>query len=289
MGVPLGDSEFVRHIGGSTLSCAITGLPHARVEMISKKTDDTATWHFKQPELALFWYQSGSKRLRATVEGKPLRAEFDGERKFAIIPAGIEIEGEFDVQPVCDYTVIFFDPYMVMNKLPVDLSSLIVGFKHRGLSQGMANLRREAAINDSLFPLFAEGWACQALAYMAQVTGLADTGRVRVRGGLPPYRLNMVKEYIDAHFTNAISLDELAKLSQMSSRHFLRGFRESIGVTPYSYILDRRLVYAKELLLKSKETITSIALLSGFGNSQHFATMFRKATGLSPREFRLNA
>ena len=286
MGVPLGESEFVRHIGGSTLGCAVTELPHARVEMIRKKTVDTAPWHFRQPKLALFWYQSGSERLRATVEGKPLRAEFDGERKFAIIPAGIEIEGEFDVQPVCDYTVIFFDPDMVMNKLPVDLSSLIVGFKHRGLSQGMATLRREAAINDSLFPLFAEGWACQALAYMAQVTGLADSGRVR--GGLPPYRLNMVKEYIDAHFTDAISLDELAKLSLMSSRHFLRGFQESIGVTPYRYILDRRLVYAKELLLNSKETITSIALRSGFGNSQHFATMFRKATGHSPREFRLS-
>jgi AraC family transcriptional regulator len=74
-------------------------------------------WHFRQPELALFWFAKGAERLNATMEGHQVSCLFPGKSRFAVIPAETEIQGEWDVGPVLDYTVVFLNPILMSERL----------------------------------------------------------------------------------------------------------------------------------------------------------------------------
>jgi AraC family transcriptional regulator len=69
----------------------------------------------------------------------------------------------------------------------------------------------------------------------------------------------------------------------------LRAFQESVGASPYKYVLALRIEEAKQRLSRSANSITEIALATGFGHAQHFSTSFRKATGETPSSFRQRA
>src|SRR6266404_2102949 len=83
-----------------------------------------------------------------------------------------------------------------------------------------------------------------------------------------------------------IWLTELSSIADLSKRHFLRAFQESVGATPYHYVLSLRIDEAKRRLSETEDSITDVALGTGFSHAQHFSTSFRKATGLTPSSFR---
>ena len=60
------------------------------------------------------------------------------------------------------------------------------------------------------------------------------------RGGLAPARANRICEYIDLHLQENIALDVLAEIAQLSVHHFARAFRQSLGIPPHNYIVQRR-------------------------------------------------
>lgn len=80
---------------------------------------------------------------------------------------------------------------------------------------------------------------------------------------------------------------ELAAACGVSRRHFLRLFRRTTGSSLADYILDRRMDRAKRLLRGRSEMIKRIAYRCGFQSSSAFALAFRRATGVSPRDYRL--
>jgi AraC family transcriptional regulator len=82
------------------------------------------------------------------------------------------------------------------------------------------------------------------------------------------------------------SLSQLAACAGLSQTHFCRAFKQSTGVPPHRYILNRRIAHAKNLMANPALSLTEIALDSGFGSSSQFATMFRRIDGRSPSEFR---
>jgi AraC family transcriptional regulator len=82
-------------------------------------------------------------------------------------------------------------------------------------------------------------------------------------------------------------LRALAALAGISVRHFERAFRQSTGVPPHAYVMERRLHMARGLLTNQPElTIEQIALRLGFANSSHFSSAFRRRTGFKPTDFR---
>jgi len=106
------------------------------------------------------------------------------------------------------------------------------------------------------------------------------------RGGLPPATLNRVRGFIDANLGGAIDLGSLASNAELSLFHFARAFKQSEGVTPHRYILERRVAKARELLTGTIEPLAQIALATGFADQSHFARRFREIVGLSPGEYR---
>jgi AraC family transcriptional regulator len=106
------------------------------------------------------------------------------------------------------------------------------------------------------------------------------------KGGLSHRSLRRAKEIIDAHLDGNVSLTRLALECGMSTSHFARAFRQSVGVTPHRWLLLRRIEVAKELLCNSTQSICEIGLDCGFADQSHLTRVFRDFVGVGPGEWR---
>jgi AraC-like DNA-binding protein len=102
------------------------------------------------------------------------------------------------------------------------------------------------------------------------------------RGGLAPARASRVCEYIDLHLQENIALEALAEIAQLSVHHFARAFRQSLGIPPHNYIVQRRVEHAQQLIRNTDLPLSEIAIEAGFTDQSHLARHFRTITGVSP-------
>ena len=98
-------------------------------------------------------------------------------------------------------------------------------------------------------------------------------------------RIVEAKLFIDQNYAQAIDLDKIADSAHYSKYHFLRLFKQAFGKSPHQYLKDVRLDQAK-LRLKSNLSITAVCFEVGFDSVSSFSLLFKKHTGLSPKEFR---
>jgi len=109
---------------------------------------------------------------------------------------------------------------------------------------------------------------------------------LRIRGGLPPRTLRRVREYIEAHLDETIGIRALAAIAGLSMYHFARAFKQSEGVTPHDYLVQCRVLRARDLLAATDLPLSEIALLAGFADQSHCARRFREHFGVSPGSYR---
>ena len=109
-------------------------------------------------------------------------------------------------------------------------------------------------------------------------------------GGLAQRQLPRVKELIDAHLLGPVasspSLGQLAAEANLSLHHFAREFRRTTGVTPYAYMLRRRLERARHLVVHSTIPLAQVGVQSGFPSAAHFADRFQREMGVPPSALR---
>jgi AraC family transcriptional regulator len=99
-------------------------------------------------------------------------------------------------------------------------------------------------------------------------------------------KLKQLQDYIEDHLAEELAIATLAALIPMSQFHFARAFKAALGEPPHRYILNRRIERAKVLLTVPQLTIAEVAYQVGFANQSHFTAQFRKAIGLTPKQFR---
>lgn len=102
-------------------------------------------------------------------------------------------------------------------------------------------------------------------------------------------RLGDAIVHIETHYAEKITLEELAKKSHLSKRHFLRIFHDCIGRAPIDHLMHIRIQKAMELLRHTDRTITDIAFDCGFSDGNYFTRCFRKKTGETPRQHRIGS
>lgn len=105
-------------------------------------------------------------------------------------------------------------------------------------------------------------------------------------GGLPSARLRRVKNYVEAHLADDIALDDLADEARMSAHHFCRMFKQSVGRSPYQYVIARRIERARDLLRHTDQPLAQIALVVGYNSQSHFTAQFKQHVGTTPGAFR---
>lgn len=92
--------------------------------------------------------------------------------------------------------------------------------------------------------------------------------------------------YVDEHFSEHITLSDLAKNLGYSKQSLISNFKKLFNMTPVAYITDIRINNAKKLLLNTKKSVGEIASCCGFENTYYFSNVFKNHTGISPQNFR---
>jgi AraC family transcriptional regulator len=110
--------------------------------------------------------------------------------------------------------------------------------------------------------------------------------RLNYRGGLSRTKLRQVTEFIHDNLSGSITVTDMANLLEMGPCHFARAFKESTGMSPHQYVLRRRIERALQMLKETRESLAGVAYELGFSSQGHFSTVFRKAVGVSPSEYR---
>jgi signal transduction histidine kinase/DNA-binding LacI/PurR family transcriptional regulator/AraC-like DNA-binding protein/CheY-like chemotaxis protein len=106
---------------------------------------------------------------------------------------------------------------------------------------------------------------------------------------LPPYTSALVKHaiaYLHQHYARSISRWELAQAVGVSEDYLSRVFNRELGLAPWEYLSRYRIYQAKELLHRTNDSISSVAQQVGFQDHRYFSRVFRKLTGVGPKEFR---
>ena len=93
-------------------------------------------------------------------------------------------------------------------------------------------------------------------------------------------------DYISAHCTEDLNLDQLSELAGFSKYHFSRLFKQFSGQSFYSYVSQKRIEHAQMLLASGNKSITEVAIDSGFESMSAFIRMFKKQKGMTPTRFR---
>lgn len=99
-------------------------------------------------------------------------------------------------------------------------------------------------------------------------------------------KMKTVLKYVEEHYTEKLTIDDMAKLTFYSKSHFMKFFKVHMGTGFTDYLNDYRLTMAARLLKSSDESILMIAEESGFDNLSYFNRIFKRKYGVSPGSYR---
>lgn len=108
-------------------------------------------------------------------------------------------------------------------------------------------------------------------------------------GALNGRAFDAVREYIDAHLEERVTLERLAAVAGVSRFHFARQFRLRTGESPMGYLLRLRIERAQQLLREGRIAVGRLAVTLGFADQSHFTRTFKRVVGVTPSDYRAAA
>lgn len=138
---------------------------------------------------------------------------------------------------------------------------------------------KEMRVMDSASPLAIEGLSFELIAELSRHSNLASEH-------YPPHWLKRVIEILHAHFSESISLANVAKMAGVHPVHLAREFRKFYGCTLGEYVRGLRVEFACRQLSTSDMPLVEISLAAGFSHQAHFSRTFKHHIGITAREFR---
>lgn len=102
-------------------------------------------------------------------------------------------------------------------------------------------------------------------------------------------RLKTMLLYINEHFAEKITLEQIAEAGTCSCRECSRTFQNDLHTTPFQYLREIRVNKAAHMLINTNESVTFISEACGFSDPGHFSKIFKKQSGMTPKDFRFNA
>lgn len=100
--------------------------------------------------------------------------------------------------------------------------------------------------------------------------------------------IHQAREYIDNHFDEDLTLDEVSRLINISPYYFSKLFKEEIGQSFIEYITNLRMEKAKTLLATTNKSMKEICSAIGYADPNYFSRTFKKNVGVTPTEYKEN-
>jgi AraC family transcriptional regulator len=98
-------------------------------------------------------------------------------------------------------------------------------------------------------------------------------------------RLHYAKDYIDSCYTSSITLEQLASIAFLNNTYFLRTFKRFFNITPYQYVIRKRLEHAKKLLRSQHATVSEVCCAVGYEDVRSFTILFENNFGITPEAY----
>lgn len=204
-----------------------------------------------------------------------------------------------DEEPIVS-SAIFFAPYLI-NALPTEAgySSLACfDYAKQNKSYKLELSQDNKAMIELTLSKLNDEWShrpagyqsaiwlelCQLLLQLNRLTNSSSLTQTTGSHHIPSWMLSALRT-IDKHPEQDHSLELLAKQASVSPSHFSRVFRQLTTMNVTNYVNAKRIVRAKELLLKTELNIDSIAERCGFQTATHFYRVFKQITGVTPRQY----
>ena len=129
----------------------------------------------------------------------------------------------------------------------------------------------------------------EVLGTLARRAGSLPAEPRRLRERLPNHTLRRLRDHVESALADDLDVAGLAEVAGLSPAHFARAFAATVGLTPFRYVMSRRLARARELLERTRRPVLDIALEVGFQTPSHFTARFRREFGVTPRALRPGA
>ena len=275
---PVATDELIR----SSTACTA----NVRVEFLRCRTEATIEWHAARPEVSLMWVRDKGSNARITVAGRQSDPIASGRARFWFFPEGVGADGEVTGKGAYDCAGVFIDPAFISPAVKRALAEPIAGFSHDALGRAFDGLAAELAEPDAVSPMFTEGWAMQALAYVARASRMPEPHSVSSTSGLAPWQLRRAKQMLQDNLSENVSLKSVAAACKLSVSHFARAFKASAGVPPHQWLITARIDMARNLLAHSPTPLVDVAGICGFADQSHFSRIFARYVGASPGAWR---
>jgi AraC-like DNA-binding protein len=210
-------------------------------------------------------------------------------RPMSLIPAGMTLWGHADGARCVREARLEFDFATMNPALGEELDHLKLQtprltFHDDRVWRMGALLAAQCEAPDSLTQLYGDSLTTALFIDLLRMG--KRTGSERERGGLAPWQLRKAKDYIEAHLSAGVRLQDLAQLTGLSQSQFGRAFKVSTGMTPFRWQTQTRIAKARELLLDGRLSLAQISLATGFAEQSHFSRVFQRVVGTSPGAWR---
>jgi len=155
---------------------------------------------------------------------------------------------------------------------------------HDPLLNGLVTELYRSAFRKTAENLYFESLAVACVIHLATTYTLSHKKIFSLKGKLSSHQLQRVIAFIRETISRPVSLEELATCCHLSVFHFARLFKNTLGISPYRYVLRTKIEYARNLV-NSKKAVGDIAYSLGFTDSAHFCNAFKRFTGHSPLQY----
>lgn len=214
----------------------------------------------------------------------PGKSLFTPRGTLAMVPSG-EVHANRKI--VCTFRCIFMEfkalesaleqfmeqtiPGVNFRTARIDDARTVASFLrlHRSLEKPGSRLRRDHSL----------------LVFLHRLLARHSTASIAsLRDGNEDSAVRRSKDFLDEHYADRVSLNELARLTGLSPYHLNRSFCRKIGIPPHAYQLQVRIARAKSAL-RTGSSIARVALATGFADQSHFTRVFKRLVGDTPARF----
>jgi AraC family transcriptional regulator len=234
------------------------------------------------PANVLMFNMSPVQGLRQTREGRSFVSDMlYGD--MTLMPPGVPSQWSWN--SACDRldAIVSADVFGDGSKLDVVDRAL---FRDSEMEAICRRLYREVSLDGMAKRLYVESLVMQlAVLLLRRHSTASEAVRILPSSGLTHNQARRVLDYIESNLNRELTLRELAGITDLSPHHFARMFKQTIGVAPHRYVLERRVERAKEMLRTSSASLVEISLSMGFCSQSHFTSTFRRMVGATPTEF----